>query len=339
MERSEIRDLLNHLQSLEQEYSLSSSDNDELSVPASSAETTVSGSNYLSIRDDLDESDDDGYESYSDEESISEEDYSDSEYSEEEVESKKDVIQSVNGLHLSRAASIIAMSNMKKLNGSSSSLGGIVVPPPQRFYTRSTSAVCQQSVQFIHQEKTKTSPSLCPKPKDVMIRILNEQNVHLPNHSFNTVANYFVANGDTTTLNMIELSRAIRAGDIAAIRRIREAGNSLQVANKFGESIFHATAKQGRLEVMKYLVSQGASPLVHCDTGRNPLHDACWTTSPNFAFIRWMLQRYPDLLFISDSRNFTPLDYVPRDAYPNWQEFLESHRGLLLPKFLHKESP
>jgi hypothetical protein len=41
-------------------------------------------------------------------------------------------------------------------------------------------------------------------------------------------------------------------------------------------------------------------------------------------------QHSPELLFCSDKRGFTPLDYIPQDSTPAaWCHFLENHRAWL----------
>jgi hypothetical protein len=71
---------------------------------------------------------------------------------------------------------------------------------------------------------------------------------------------------------------------------------------------------------------------VCCDQGRTALHDAAWTGQPNFDAIRILLLDCPDALLLQDNRNFTPLDFVPKDAHEDWNAFLLANRDLVLPK-------
>jgi ankyrin repeat protein len=105
--------------------------------------------------------------------------------------------------------------------------------------------------------------------------------------------------------------------------------------NKFGESILHLACRHGKTGIVEFLMFQaGSSPRVICDSGRTPMHDACWTATPNFECIRLVLKEVPDLLLIADKRGFTPLVYLPRDTWGEWSDFLERNRDILAPKYL-----
>jgi hypothetical protein len=69
------------------------------------------------------------------------------------------------------------------------------------------------------------------------------------------------------------------------------------------------------------------------------MHDACWSHTPNFECIRLVLEEVPDLLLIADKNGFTPLDYLPRDTWGEWNDFLERSRGILAPKYLRETLP
>lgn len=48
--------------------------------------------------------------------------------------------------------------------------------------------------------------------------------------------------------------------------------------------------------------------------------------------IQLLLVECPDLLLIKDKRGFSPLNYVPRDSYRAWNEFLLGNVEILEPK-------
>lgn len=125
----------------------------------------------------------------------------------------------------------------------------------------------------------------------------------------------------------------IRNGDVQALRAKKDAGRLLQVCNKFGESVVHTVARRGSsLHVLKFLMEEAnVSCQVCCDCGRTPLADACWTSNPNFELIGYLLDKCPDLLYITDTRGFTPLAYASREHYGVWCKFLKERciRGLL----------
>ena len=68
---------------------------------------------------------------------------------------------------------------------------------------------------------------------------------------------------------------------------------------------------------------------VCCDSGRTPLHDACWTSKPDFSIVRLLLKECPDFLRIKDKRGFSPLAYVPHGQWGEWGDFLEKNKDLL----------
>lgn len=130
----------------------------------------------------------------------------------------------------------------------------------------------------------------------------------------------------------LQLMRAVRQDDLATIKTLCKSGHDLQCSNRFRESILHAVARRGRVDILQFLVEEaGVSMLVCCDQGRTILHDAAWTETPNFVCIRYILSKHPHLLLIADKRNFTPLDYAPRASWRGWDEFLSNHSSLLLP--------
>ena len=68
-----------------------------------------------------------------------------------------------------------------------------------------------------------------------------------------------------------------------------------------------------------------------CQQGRTPLHDACWTSRPEFGIIRYLLRDFPESLYLTDTRGFTPLDFIPRDVHEEWNEFMEENIDIFLP--------
>ena len=66
--------------------------------------------------------------------------------------------------------------------------------------------------------------------------------------------------------------------------------------------------------------SSGASAAAFDDLGRAPLHDACWSATPDFALIDTLLAADATVLFRADSRGHCPLDFAPRDTWGSWSE-------------------
>jgi ankyrin repeat protein len=125
--------------------------------------------------------------------------------------------------------------------------------------------------------------------------------------------------------------QATRAGDIPALRTLADSGVSLQCCNKFGESLIHLTCRRGLDHVAEFLLREAkVMARVKDDYGRTPMHDACWTTKPNFRLMRLLIQEEPRLLFLSDRRSHTPLNYIRREHWSVWVSFLESIKDDLI---------
>lgn len=124
------------------------------------------------------------------------------------------------------------------------------------------------------------------------------------------------------------LAKAVHLEDVATLRTIFQSGKSLHTGNKFGETVIHAVCRRGSLVVLKFLLQEVHVPLsVCCDSFRTPLHDACWTARRPGPVIDLILDHCPDLLFITDKRGFTPLQYVPKERWEDWCQYL-CNRGV-----------
>lgn len=94
--------------------------------------------------------------------------------------------------------------------------------------------------------------------------------------------------------------------------------------NKFGESVVHVVCRRGNHSILALLLEAGCSVQICDDFGRTPLHDACWTSQPNFELISMLLDKDPWLLSLKDQRGTTPLGYVKYDSHCRlWIEYLK----------------
>jgi len=106
-------------------------------------------------------------------------------------------------------------------------------------------------------------------------------------------------------------------------------------SNRFGESLMHLVCRRGCTEMVRFLVEQlsGASPsqmlAIQDDCHKTPLHDACWTPSPNFELVELILKYAPEQVLLKDIRGNTPFDYVRKDDYALWLRFLWERKSLL----------
>ena len=132
-----------------------------------------------------------------------------------------------------------------------------------------------------------------------------------------------------------DIATAARSGNLKFLRKQHEEGKNLQCCNKFHETIIHTICRRGHANLLKYAIEEVKLNIrLRCDYGRNPLHDACWTDKPNFELVKLLLTECPDLLYIKDSRGFTPLSYVGKQLWYDWCQFLEENKNLIQPKEL-----
>jgi ankyrin repeat protein len=129
----------------------------------------------------------------------------------------------------------------------------------------------------------------------------------------------------------IELVQAVRSSDVAKLKSISESGKTLNACNRFGESIIHMACRRGDSKVVKYLVEEANVRMDCCDDyGRTPLHDACWTSHPNFDVLDILIRHCPpNLLLAEDVRGHTPFDYARSEHLHKWTAFLQERRQLL----------
>lgn len=132
-----------------------------------------------------------------------------------------------------------------------------------------------------------------------------------------------------------ESLNAVRNQDIDLLRKLHEEGRPLKCSNQFGESLLHLACRKSFAGVVRFLVKEVQVPFaVKDDFGRNPAHDACWTIKPNWELMDLIVEECPDLFFIEDVRGHTPLDYIRREHWPEWERYLRSKGLDLKPKCL-----
>lgn len=130
-----------------------------------------------------------------------------------------------------------------------------------------------------------------------------------------------------------ELLEAVQEQEMDAIRQMHETGQSLQCCNRFGESVIHMACRRGLTQVFDFLVNEAKISIrVRDDYGRTPLHDACWSKTPNFEIIDTLLKREPSLLLITDKRGFTPFSYARMEHWAMWRQFLFDRKEILIIK-------
>jgi hypothetical protein len=135
----------------------------------------------------------------------------------------------------------------------------------------------------------------------------------------------------------IDVKNAVRSNDVEKIKEFHESGRSLKCSNQFGESLLHLACRRGHYETVSFLVNEARVPCAcRDDMGRTPLHDAAWTSEPDFRLIALLLSKCPDLLYMSDCRGHTPIAYARRSHWVAWKSFFSSSQELVVPTLISK---
>jgi ankyrin repeat protein len=134
----------------------------------------------------------------------------------------------------------------------------------------------------------------------------------------------------------LEVVKAIRNNEIEKLRALQRNGKSLDACNRFGESLIHMACRRSDLGMVKFLVEEaGVRVDVRDDFGRLPLHDACWTTLPNFEVMDVLIKASsPALLLSEDVRGHTPYHYARREHWTDWVQFLNDRDQLISQRLL-----
>lgn len=126
--------------------------------------------------------------------------------------------------------------------------------------------------------------------------------------------------------------RVIRDGNIKKLREMLDEGRQFDACNKFGESLIHMACRRGDVKLVQFLVDEAKVQISICDDfGRTILHDALWTSKPNFEVVAFLLKKVPpSMLLASDVRGHTPFQYARREHWPTWIAFLRENASVIL---------
>jgi ankyrin repeat protein len=193
--------------------------------------------------------------------------------------------------------------------------------------------------------KPRVSPNQCPnvtacvskkRPKNdvhpvLLLRaILKKSGIQSANK---TCHGSFFSKPDDKDISSydLEVVNAIRGADIDTLRTLHKKGKSMNACNRFGESILHMCCRRGDAKLVRFLVEEmRVRTNVKDDYGRTPLHDACWTSSPNVEILEILIKNcHKDLLLAPDVRGHTPLDYARKEHWGVWYQFFNANRELL----------
>jgi Ankyrin repeats (3 copies) len=164
------------------------------------------------------------------------------------------------------------------------------------------------------------------KPDEKLRTILADAKMKEPQQMpFSSLVNFFTEiTPEAVAAYDIPIVQALRSENIEELRRMKDAKKPMLCGNKFGETIMHAAARRRSAKVVEFLLKEcNVTPRVCCDSGRTPLHDACWTVDTNFDVVDLLLDACPDLLYITDKRGFTPMSYVREELWEQWCSYLD----------------
>ena len=129
----------------------------------------------------------------------------------------------------------------------------------------------------------------------------------------------------------MEVIRAIQSNDLGGLRAMLEQGQTMQCCNRFGESILHMACRRGFVDIVKFLVHEANVEVdIADDYGRTPMHDAFWACEPNYDLVDILVKVAPQLLFVTDKRNHTPLQYARRLHWADWNRFFKERKPILV---------
>ncbi len=185
-------------------------------------------------------------------------------------------------------------------------------------------------------DRMLAQPSNVEKPIQFLMKALEMQQVKTQIHSYSSLEDFFLE----PTQEEIDsygfgVLNEVQFRDIDLLQSLHKEGQPIKCSNQFGESLLHLACRKGLIDVVDFFINELEVPLqVRDDMGRSPLHDACWMAEPNFELVSLLVSKCPDLLYISDKRGHTPLCYIRREHWSDWNVYLQKEIDLLSPEIL-----
>ena len=188
-----------------------------------------------------------------------------------------------------------------------------------------------QEITWISSTRTTNPKPSSISPSKYLQLLLSKHNAKQEIVPALSLQQYFVTLSESNFASYKEdVISAVRSRDVTSLKKIKNQGRSLECCNRFGESLIHMACRRGFIDVVSFLMEEGVSLRMIDDYGRTPLHDAFWTAKPNIELVKILISEEPALLFASDKRGHTPLDYVRRDDWDLWNSFLDRYFALIL---------
>jgi hypothetical protein len=168
-------------------------------------------------------------------------------------------------------------------------------------------------------------------PKDFVRKVFLSQGFSVNQVTSNAQSKYRFPKPEAVKAYTMEITAAARENDVKKLRELHASGVLLDCCNRFGDSLVHIASRRGNTKALRFLVEEAkVSVRFVDDIGRTPLHDACWTSEPNFEIVETLLREAPDHALCPDKRGHTPFDYARKGHWNQWLEFLASNETLLL---------
>mmetsp|Transcript_30773 Transcript_30773/g.89888 ORF Transcript_30773/g.89888 Transcript_30773/m.89888 type:complete len:526 (-) Transcript_30773:16-1593(-) len=189
-----------------------------------------------------------------------------------------------------------------------------------------------QSALAAHEAQMASTDAADMSPQDLMVKIIQERGGDVTIQPVLSVETKFHEHTAEEIAAYPPTAMLVRNNDLPGLKMAHRSGTKLQTSNKFGESLLHIACRRGYDDIARYLLEEaGATVWVRDDFGRTPCHDACWTAKPNLELMDLLVRRCPEMLLMSDKRGSTPLDYVRRDNWDVWRNFLSDRWDIICP--------
>jgi len=126
---------------------------------------------------------------------------------------------------------------------------------------------------------------------------------------------------------------AVRSSNLSELQSIyNQYGKvALDTCNKFGESILHIACRRSTVSIVSYLLNiVQINPRIKDDYGRNPLHDACWRSVPEYGIVELLLEKEYRLMYSKDVRGHLPFQYARKEHWNDWISWLDTKKKELI---------
>lgn len=176
------------------------------------------------------------------------------------------------------------------------------------------------------------------KPVDLLRSIIHSSREESSNSNFDAshkkIVSFEKPSEDDIQAYDLETVKAIRTNNVDLLRKLWSNGDgkSMNACNQFGESVLHMACRRGFSKIVDFLLREVRVRSDRCDDfGRNPFHDALWTSSPNFDVVDALIRYADPLLMLSeDVRGNTPFAYARYDHNERWITFLVERKHIII---------